>query len=72
MFRDNTIDNESLKLQEFIDGFGELIFEWDRGFNVRVYPEDESFVKEFQLDSRDYNALYDLIDSCEDEPERLA
>lgn len=71
MFRDNVIDSESLRIQEFVEGFGELIFEWDRGFNVRVFPEDESFVKDFQLDSRDYNALYDLIDQCEQNPELL-
>jgi hypothetical protein len=71
MFRDNVPDAENLKIQEHIEGFGEVIFEWDRSYNVRVYPEDESFIKEFQLNSREYTALYELIDECEENPGML-
>jgi len=68
---DNQPDNESLRLLEYVEGYGDLIFEWDRSYNVRVYPEDESFVKEFSLDERSYNAVFDLIDECELNPDKL-
>jgi len=65
---DNENDSENLRLVEYVEGHGDLIFEWDRRYNVRVYPEDGSFEVEFTLESRDYNALFDLIDRFETDP----
>lgn len=70
MFSDNDMDSESLKISEVIAG-QEFIFEWDRSYLVKVYPEDESFVKEFELGSRSYNELFDLIDQCDSDPSLL-
>lgn len=67
----NEIDTESLRILDHIEGYGDLIFEWDRRYGVTVYPEDESFTKEFTLTSRDHNALFDLIAEIDENPDLL-
>ncbi len=65
------MDNEPLRIIEYVEGFGDLIFEWNRAYGVLVYPKDKSFVKEFTLEERTYNAVFELVDLCEFNPDIL-
>lgn len=65
-------EEESLRVEEHIEGIGELIFEWNRSYNVKVYDPEETFTKEFILNNRTASDLYDLIDYIERHPEELS
>lgn len=65
-------DTEALYIQEEFDGIGTVIFEWDRSHHVVAYDErEEQFRKEFMLDERSHNALFDLIDELDNDHSRL-
>ncbi len=72
MMQDNYIDSDSLRIEEEFPEIGTVIFEWDRSHHVIAYDERESkFRKEFILDDRSYNALFDLIDNIAENPREL-
>lgn len=69
---DRYADGETLKIEEEFDEVGTVIFEWNRSFNVVAYDErEEQFRKEFTLEDRSHNALFDLIDSVAQNPQEL-
>lgn len=69
---DKYADGETLKIEEELDEVGTVIFEWNRSFNVVAYDEHEAiFRKEFFLDERSHNALFDLIDKLAENPREL-
>ena len=69
---DRYADGETLKIEEEFDEVGTVIFEWNRSFNVVAYDErEEKFRKEFTLEDRSHNALFDLIDSVAQNPQEL-
>lgn len=69
---ENFVDAETLKIEEEFDEIGTVIFEWNRSNYVVAYDErEEKFRKEFLLDERSHNALFDLIDRLAENPRSL-
>lgn len=69
---ENFVDAETLKIEEELDEVGTVIFEWNRSNLVVAYDErEEVFRKEFRLDERSHNALFDLIDRVAENPKEL-